>query len=211
VKRRYAQPEVGHQHRNFGVRRLSRRHDVGRLQRCAGSRQTGGQAISRSAPASLGAITPPAEQQSRAAARARGITRSADGFFGGPGNALDLNAVGRGVAAGAHLFVRTYLLGVTVFAAAGESRFARYAPQSSPGSSPSTACSESFWRLQARPTISDSRCSICRRSARSRRPPRALDSASGDRARPRAASTSYRARRCGRVSPHADLGRSQHP
>ena len=52
-----------------------------------------------------------------------------DGFFGGPGDALDLAAVGRGVAAGEHLFVNTYLLGVTVAAAAGQSRLARYAAE----------------------------------------------------------------------------------
>jgi hypothetical protein len=49
-----------------------------------------------------------------------------DGFFGGAGDALDLTAVGRGVAAGEHLFINTYLLGVTIFAAAGQSTFARY-------------------------------------------------------------------------------------
>jgi hypothetical protein len=52
-----------------------------------------------------------------------------DGFFGGPGNALDLTAVGRGVAAGEHLFVNTYLLGVTISAAAGRSTLARYAAE----------------------------------------------------------------------------------
>jgi hypothetical protein len=52
-----------------------------------------------------------------------------DDFFGGPGNALDLTAVGQGVAAGEHLFVNTYLLGVTIFAAAGQSTFARYAAE----------------------------------------------------------------------------------
>jgi hypothetical protein len=52
-----------------------------------------------------------------------------DGFFGGPGDALDLTAVGRGVAAGEHLFVNTYLVGVTVAAAAGQSRLARYAAE----------------------------------------------------------------------------------
>ena len=43
-----------------------------------------------------------------------------DGFYGGEGDALDLTAVGKGVAAGEHLFVNTYLLGVTTFAAAGQ-------------------------------------------------------------------------------------------
>jgi len=52
-----------------------------------------------------------------------------DGFFGGPGNALDLTAVGHGVAAGEHLFVNTYLLGVTIAAAAGQSTLARYAAE----------------------------------------------------------------------------------
>jgi hypothetical protein len=52
-----------------------------------------------------------------------------DGFFGGPGDALDLTAVGQGVAAGEHLFVNTYLLGVTILAAAGQSTFARYAAE----------------------------------------------------------------------------------
>jgi hypothetical protein len=49
-----------------------------------------------------------------------------DGFYGGEGDALDLTAVGKGVAAGEHLFVNTYLLGVTTFAAAGNSTYARY-------------------------------------------------------------------------------------
>jgi hypothetical protein len=52
-----------------------------------------------------------------------------DGFFGGPGNALDLTTVGQGVAAGEHLFVNTYLLGVTIAAAAGQSTLARYAAE----------------------------------------------------------------------------------
>ena len=52
-----------------------------------------------------------------------------DGFFGGAGDALDLTAVGKGVAAGEHLFVNTYLLGVTTFAAAGHSTYARYAAE----------------------------------------------------------------------------------
>jgi hypothetical protein len=52
-----------------------------------------------------------------------------DGFFGGSGDALDLTAVGRGVAAGEHLFVNTYLLGVTICAAAGRSTLARYAAE----------------------------------------------------------------------------------
>ncbi len=52
-----------------------------------------------------------------------------DGFFGGAGDALDLTAVGQGVAAGEHLFVNTYLLGVTTFAAAGHPTYARYAAE----------------------------------------------------------------------------------
>jgi hypothetical protein len=52
-----------------------------------------------------------------------------DGFFGGAGDALDLTAVGQGVAAGEHLFVNTYLLGVTILAAAGRSTLARYAAE----------------------------------------------------------------------------------
>jgi hypothetical protein len=52
-------------------------------------------------------------------------SRHWDGFFGGEGDALDLAAVGRGVVAGEHLFVNTYLLGVTTFAAAGRSEIQR--------------------------------------------------------------------------------------
>jgi hypothetical protein len=52
-----------------------------------------------------------------------------DGFFGGAGNALDLTTVGQGVAAGEHLFVNTYLLGVTIAASAGRSTLARYAAE----------------------------------------------------------------------------------
>jgi hypothetical protein len=52
-----------------------------------------------------------------------------DGFFGGSGNALDLKAVGQGVAAGEHLFINTYLLGVTILAAAGRSTLARYSAE----------------------------------------------------------------------------------
>jgi hypothetical protein len=52
-----------------------------------------------------------------------------DGFYGGEGDALDLAAVGRGVAAGEHLFVNTYLLGVTTLAAAGRPEDARYAAE----------------------------------------------------------------------------------
>ncbi len=52
-----------------------------------------------------------------------------DGFFGGGGDALDLTAIGKGVAGGEHLFVNTYLIGVTTFAAAGRSKYARYAAE----------------------------------------------------------------------------------
>ena len=49
-----------------------------------------------------------------------------DGFFGGAGDSLDLTAVGNGVSAGETLFINTYLVGVTTFAEAGNSKFARY-------------------------------------------------------------------------------------
>ena len=52
-----------------------------------------------------------------------------DAFYGGAGNALDLKSVGAGTAAGEHLFVNTYLLGVTTFAAAGNFTYARYAAE----------------------------------------------------------------------------------
>jgi len=52
-----------------------------------------------------------------------------NGFFGGAGNALDLTTVGQGVAAGEHLFVNTYLLGVTISASAGRSTLARYSAE----------------------------------------------------------------------------------
>ena len=52
-----------------------------------------------------------------------------DGFFGGEGDALDLAAVGQGVAAGEHLFVNTYLVGVTTCAAAGRPELARYSAE----------------------------------------------------------------------------------
>jgi hypothetical protein len=52
-----------------------------------------------------------------------------DGFFGGADDALDLTTVGQAVAAGEHLFVNTYLVGVTTFAAAGDSTYARYAAE----------------------------------------------------------------------------------
>jgi hypothetical protein len=52
-----------------------------------------------------------------------------DGFFGGAGNALDLTAVGQGVAAGEHLFINVYLLGVTIAASAGRSTLARFSAE----------------------------------------------------------------------------------
>jgi hypothetical protein len=52
-----------------------------------------------------------------------------DGFFGGADDALDLTAVGKGVSGGETLFVNTYLVGVTTFAKAGDSKFARYAAE----------------------------------------------------------------------------------
>jgi len=52
-----------------------------------------------------------------------------DALFGGAGDALDLTAVGQGVAAGEHLFVNTYLVGVTTCAAAGRPELARYSAE----------------------------------------------------------------------------------
>jgi hypothetical protein len=52
-----------------------------------------------------------------------------DAFFGGADDALDLTAVGQGVAAGEHLFVNTYLVGVTACAAAGRPDLARYSAE----------------------------------------------------------------------------------
>jgi hypothetical protein len=52
-----------------------------------------------------------------------------DGFFGGAGDALDLTAVGKGVSGGETLFVDTYLVGVTLFAKAGNSKWARYSAE----------------------------------------------------------------------------------
>lgn len=52
-----------------------------------------------------------------------------DAVFGGSGNALDLTAVGNALVAGETLFVNTYLIGVTTFAAAGRSAFARYSAE----------------------------------------------------------------------------------
>jgi len=49
-----------------------------------------------------------------------------DGFFGGPGNTLSLDAIGHALVAGETLFVNTYLIGVTTFASAGRPRFARF-------------------------------------------------------------------------------------
>ncbi len=52
-----------------------------------------------------------------------------DAFFGGAGDALSLTAVGNALVAGETLFVNTYLIGVTTFAAAGRSTFARYSAE----------------------------------------------------------------------------------
>jgi hypothetical protein len=52
-----------------------------------------------------------------------------DGVFGGSGNALSLTAVGNALVFGETLFVNTYLIGVTTFAAAGRSTFARYSAE----------------------------------------------------------------------------------
>ncbi len=52
-----------------------------------------------------------------------------DGFFGGPGNALSLTAVGNALVAGETLFVNLYLIGVTRFARAGMHTFARYSAE----------------------------------------------------------------------------------
>ena len=49
-----------------------------------------------------------------------------DGVFGGADNAVNLMAVGNALVAGETLFVNTYLIGVTTFAAAGRSTLARY-------------------------------------------------------------------------------------
>jgi hypothetical protein len=49
-----------------------------------------------------------------------------DAFFGGPGDTLSLTAIGHALVAGETLFVNTYLIGVTTFAAVGRPRFARF-------------------------------------------------------------------------------------
>ena len=80
-----------------------------------------------------------------------------EGFYGGEGDALDLTAVGKGVAAGEHLFVNTYLLGVTTFAAAGNSRTRATRP-SSPRTSPSPPVARADARRRKPPNgTSDSR------------------------------------------------------
>ena len=62
-----------------------------------------------------------------------------NGFFGGPGDTVDLTWVGRALVAGKTRFINLYLIGVTTFAQAGRQTFA--APRrNSPGASPSTAC-----------------------------------------------------------------------
>jgi hypothetical protein len=52
-----------------------------------------------------------------------------DGVFGGSGNALSLTAIGNALVFGETLFVNTYLIGVTACAAAGRTKFARYAAE----------------------------------------------------------------------------------
>ena len=52
-----------------------------------------------------------------------------DGFFGGPGNTVDLTSVGKALVAGETLFVNLYLIGVTKFARAGNRKFARFAAE----------------------------------------------------------------------------------
>jgi hypothetical protein len=52
-----------------------------------------------------------------------------DGIFGGSGNTVDLTAVGNALVFGETLFVNTYLVGVTSFAAAGRVRLARVAAE----------------------------------------------------------------------------------
>jgi hypothetical protein len=52
-----------------------------------------------------------------------------DAFFGGPGNTVDLTAVGNALVAGETLFVNLYLIGVTTFASQGHPKLARYAAE----------------------------------------------------------------------------------
>lgn len=52
-----------------------------------------------------------------------------DGVWGGSGNALSLTSVGNALVFGETLFVNTYLIGVTTFAAAGRARFARFSAE----------------------------------------------------------------------------------
>ena len=52
-----------------------------------------------------------------------------DAFFGGPGNTVDLTAVGHALVAGETLFVNLYLIGVTTFAQAGRGKLARYSAE----------------------------------------------------------------------------------
>jgi hypothetical protein len=127
-----------------------------------------------------------------------------DGFYGGEGDALDLTAVGQGVAAGEHLFVNTYLLGVTTFAAAGNSTYARYAR-----TSPSTACSGKRSPAQTRPTTSDSQTTNSIASATSPRPPRAPASGSASRGAPPVASTTSHSRRSLRRSRSTQTSRDR--
>ncbi len=52
-----------------------------------------------------------------------------DGFFGGSGNTLNLTALGMALVAGETLFINLYLIGVTAFARAGRSQFARFSAE----------------------------------------------------------------------------------
>ncbi len=52
-----------------------------------------------------------------------------NGFFGGAGDDLSLDAIGHALVAGETLFVDLYLIGVTVLAEAGQATFARYSAE----------------------------------------------------------------------------------
>jgi hypothetical protein len=112
-----------------------------------------------------------------------------DGFFGGAGDALDLTAVGKSVAAGEHLFVNTHIWSGSRRSRPPDVRRTRATRPSSPRTSPSTECSGRRWPAQTRPTISHSRSSNSIASVRSRLPPKTLASASASRALPWGAST----------------------
>ena len=122
-----------------------------------------------------------------------------DGFYGGEGDALDLTAVGKGVAAGEHLFVNTYLLGVTTFAAAGQSTYARYAAELAANESQHLLLGQTLAGANP-PTTSDSRSTNSIASARSPRPPRAPASASASKERPPVATTTSHSHRSPRPS-----------